>query len=75
VLPEARATVISFFATAIFVGSGVATAAVAPLAEAGSYGLLFALAAAVAAPLGLLSSLARHRYGRRTGQPNPSRRA
>jgi len=75
VLPEARATVISFFATAIFVGSGVATAAVAPLAEAGSYGLLFALAAAVAAPLGLLSSLARHRYGRRTGQPHPPRKA
>jgi predicted MFS family arabinose efflux permease len=75
VLPEARATIISFFATAIFVGSGVATAAAAPLAEAGSYGLLFALAAAVAAPLGLLSALARYRYGRRTSQPHPSRKA
>jgi predicted MFS family arabinose efflux permease len=74
VLPEARATVISF-ATAIFVGSGVATAAAAPLAEAGSYGLLFALAAAVAVPLGLLSAFARYRYGRKTGQPHPSRKA
>ncbi len=62
VLPEARATVISFFAAALFVGSGIATTAAAPLAEAGRFPLLFALAAATAVPLGLLGSFARRRY-------------
>ena len=62
VLPEARATVISFFAGALFVGSGLATTAAAPLAERGDFGLLFALAALVALPLGLLAGLARRRY-------------
>jgi len=50
VIPEARATVVSFFAGALFAGSGVATAASAPLAEAGSFGLLFALATLTAIP-------------------------
>jgi predicted MFS family arabinose efflux permease len=62
VVPEARATVISLFAAALFAGSGVATMAAAPLAEAGSFDLLFALAALVAVPLGLVAGLARHRY-------------
>jgi predicted MFS family arabinose efflux permease len=66
VVPEARATVISLFAAALFAGSGLATAAAAPLAEAGYFELLFALAACVAVPLGLLAALARHLYsGRR----------
>jgi predicted MFS family arabinose efflux permease len=62
VVPEARATVISLFAAALFAGSGLATAAAAPLAEAGSFELLFTVAACVAVPLGLLAALARHRY-------------
>ena len=62
VVPEARATVISLFAAALFAGSGVATMAAAPLAEAGFFDLLFALAALVAVPLGLFAGLARHRY-------------
>jgi predicted MFS family arabinose efflux permease len=62
VVPGARATVISLFAAALFAGSGVATMAAAPLAEAGSFDLLFALAALVAVPLGLFAGLARHRY-------------
>jgi MFS family permease len=61
VAPEARATVISFFAAALFVGSGLAMTA-APLAEESAFGTLFALAALVALPLGLLGSLARRRY-------------
>jgi predicted MFS family arabinose efflux permease len=65
VVPEARATVISLFAAALFAGSGVAAMAAAPLAEAGSYGLLFALAALVAVPLGLFAGLARRRYSER----------
>lgn len=62
VVPEARATVISLFAAALFAGSGLAVIAAAPLAEAGSYSRLFALAAFVAVPLGLTASLARRRY-------------
>ena len=64
VVPEARATGISLFAAALFAGSGVATMAAAPLAEAGSFDLLFALGALVAVPLGFFASLARHRYSR-----------
>jgi predicted MFS family arabinose efflux permease len=62
VVAEARATVISLFAAALFVGSGVAAMAAAPLAESGSFELLFALAALVAVPLGLFAALARRRY-------------
>ncbi len=65
VLPEARATVVSFFAGAVFAGSGVATAVAAPLAEAGSFGTLFAIAALTAIPLGLVGGFARLRYERR----------
>jgi predicted MFS family arabinose efflux permease len=62
VVPESRATVISLFAAALFTGSGFAAFAAAPLAEAGSFDLLFALAAFVAVPLGLFASLARRLY-------------
>jgi predicted MFS family arabinose efflux permease len=62
VVPEARATVISLFVAALFAGSGVVAMAAAPLAEAGSFGQLFALAALVAIPLGLFAGLARRRY-------------
>ena len=64
VVPEARATVISLFAAALFVGSGVATTVAAPLAEGGRFGLLFATAAVVAVPLGLFAALASRRYAR-----------
>ena len=65
VVPEARASVISFFAAALFTGSAVATAAAAPLAEARSFGLLFGVAALIAVPLGLLGGFARFRYDRK----------
>jgi predicted MFS family arabinose efflux permease len=65
VLPEARATVVSFFAGAVFAGSGVATAVAAPLAEAGSYTLLFAVAALTAIPLGLVGTITRLSYDRK----------
>ena len=65
VVPEARASVISFFAAALFAGSGIATIAVAPLAEAHSYRLLFAVAALIAVPLGLLGGLAHLHYDRK----------
>lgn len=65
VVPEARATVISFFAAALFVGSGLVANAAAPLAERGAFGLIFALAALVALPLGVIGGLARRRYARK----------
>ena len=68
VAPGARATVISFFAAALFVGSGISTTLAAPLAEVGRFPLLFALAAATAIPLGLAAALARRRYASRVGK-------
>jgi predicted MFS family arabinose efflux permease len=65
VVPEARASVISFFAAALFAGSGIVTTAVAPLAEAHSYELLFAVATLIAVLLGILGGLARLRYDRK----------
>jgi predicted MFS family arabinose efflux permease len=62
VVPEARATVISLFAAALFAGSGLATAAAAPLADEGRFELLFATAALVALLLGLFAALARRLY-------------
>ena len=62
VVPESRATVISLFAATLFAGSGVATMAAAPLAEAGSFDLLFTIAALVAVPLGIFAGLARRRF-------------
>ena len=41
---------------------GLCTAAAAPLANEGRFGLLFATAAVVAVPLGLFAALARRRY-------------
>ena len=64
VVPEARATVISLFAAALFVGSGLSTTVAAPLAEEGRFGSLFVTAAVVAVPLGLFAALARRRYAR-----------
>jgi hypothetical protein len=64
VVPEARATVISFFA-ALFVGSGLVANAAAPLAERGPFDLIFALATLVALPLGVVGGLARRRYARK----------
>src|SRR3712207_4714257 len=68
VVPEARATVISLFAAALFAGSAVATMAAAPLAEKASFDVLFALGATAAVPLGLLAGLARYRYSRNRRQ-------
>ena len=64
VLPSARATVVSLFAGSLFIGSAVAAVAVAGLADDGRYRLIFALAGAVALPLGLVAAWGRARWRR-----------
>jgi len=62
VVPEARATATSLFATAIFVGAALATSGVAGLAGAHRYSNLFVIAAIVTLPVLVVGSLARWRY-------------
>lgn len=62
VAPQARGAAVSFFAAALFIGSSAAAYAGGPLAEAGRYGLLFALACATTVPLTLAAVTARRRW-------------
>lgn len=62
VIPDARPTMVSLFAGALFAGSATAAAMVAGPAEAGSYGMIFAVAAAVTVPLGLFAAIGRARW-------------
>jgi predicted MFS family arabinose efflux permease len=62
VVPEARGTATALFATAIFTGAALATAAVAGLASANRYSILFVIAALVTLPVLIIGSLARWRY-------------
>jgi MFS family permease len=62
VMPGNRATVVSMFAGSLFVGSAVAAVAVSGLADAGRYGTIFAIAAAVVVPLTVLATWTRARW-------------
>ena len=62
VVPEARGTATSLFATAIFAGAALATSGVAGLASANRYATLFLIAAFVTLPVLIVGSLARWRY-------------
>ena len=62
VVPEARATATSLFATAIFGGAALATAGVSGLAGAHRYASLFTIAAIVTLPVLIIGGLARWRY-------------
>jgi MFS family permease len=64
VLPGARATVVSLFASGLFIGSAVAAMAVAGYAEADRYRTIFVAATITAVPLGLLASWGRARWTR-----------
>jgi predicted MFS family arabinose efflux permease len=64
VLPDARATVVSFFAGSLFVGSALAAILVAGLADAGRYSLIYAAYAGLAVPLGLAAGWRRARWHR-----------
>ena len=63
VVPAARAMMLSLFATALFVGASLGTAALAPLAADARFSLIFALAATAAVPLLVVAACARRRYG------------
>jgi predicted MFS family arabinose efflux permease len=65
VTPQTRATTISLFAASLFAGSAAGTALLTPLADAGRFTVLFALAAAVAVPLGIAATIGRRRYDQR----------
>lgn len=67
VLPAARATVVSLFAGSLFIGSAVAALLVARPAAANRYGEVFAVAAVLTVPLGLLGTWARASW-RRPGE-------
>jgi len=58
----ARASMVSLFVAMVFIGSGVGTAALAPLADAGDWPPLFLVGAALAAVFGLTAPLARSRF-------------
>jgi predicted MFS family arabinose efflux permease len=62
VLPGARATVVSFFAGSLFVGSSLAAVLASGLADQGRYGTLFATSAVLAVPLGLAATIGRARW-------------
>lgn len=62
-VPQARAVTVSLFAGALFLGSGLATAALAPPAADLRWGAVFGGAAVLAAGFGLVAALARRRFG------------
>ncbi len=62
VVPQARASMVSLFAGMLFVGSGTATALLAPLADTRRWALLFGFGAAAVAAFGVAAVVARTRY-------------
>lgn len=62
VLPGARATVVSFFAGSLFVGSALGAVLVAGLAERGRFDLVYAGYAVLAVPLGVIAAWSRARW-------------
>lgn len=61
-VPGARAAMVSLFAGALFLGSGLATAVLAPPAGEGRWGLMFGGAAALAAVFGVVAAVSRRRF-------------
>lgn len=72
IVPEARGTTTAAFASSIFLGAGLGTAATAPLAGSHQFGALFALAALLTLPMFVVGAVARARYGSGAGSgPGP----
>lgn len=61
-VPQARAATVSLFSAALFVGSGAATAGLAPLAAGRHWSVLFAVGVVLAGLFGLVAVPARVRY-------------
>lgn len=62
VAPGARGTAVALFAGAAFVGGALSTAGVARLAGLADYGLLFLIAAGMAAGVTMMAAVGRSRY-------------
>jgi predicted MFS family arabinose efflux permease len=62
VVPEAGLAAVSLFACALFTGSALAAVAGGPPVEAGRFGLVYAVAAALLVPLGVAGAVARARW-------------
>jgi predicted MFS family arabinose efflux permease len=62
VLPEARASVVSLFASALFIGSAVAAALVGGLADAGRYSEIFVYGAFLCVPFTFTATWSRKRW-------------
>lgn len=71
VVPAARATVVSFFAGSLFVGSSLGAVVASGLADGGRYDVLFAASAALAIPLALAAAGVRARW--QPAGPTPAR--
>jgi predicted MFS family arabinose efflux permease len=65
-----RATSVALFATSLFLGSAIGTAAAAPVAEAGAYGLVCAWAAVGSVPVALVAWWGQRRWARSTRGPS-----
>ena len=65
VVPGGRAGMVSLFAAALFVGSGVATAALAPFAGDQRWGPLFSVGVVLSLAFGVVAPLGISRYGSR----------
>jgi predicted MFS family arabinose efflux permease len=74
VAPEARAVTVSLFASAVFTGGAAASAAAAPLADHGRFGLIFLASAGGGAVLAVAGALLRARYVATVhpGEPEPA---
>jgi predicted MFS family arabinose efflux permease len=64
VVAQARAAAVALFATVLFLGSSVGTALAAPLADAGEFGTVFAIALTASVPFAVVAVAARARYAR-----------
>lgn len=63
VVPGERATMVALFAALLFLGAAIGSAALAPLADAGAFDVVFRVALGAAVPLAVAAVLARRRYG------------
>lgn len=71
VVPDGRAGMVSLFAAALFVGSGVATAALAPLAGELRWGAVFSVGVVLSVGFGVAAGVGLRRSAQQAGLPEP----